>query len=222
MEVTAAAIKDLRERTGAGMADCKKALVEVAGDMDKAIDYLRAKGLSKAAKKAGREATEGSVTSYIHANGRIGVLLEVNCETDFVARNEDFIAFTRDVAMQIAAMAPQFVRKEEVDADAIEKEKAVLIAKAKEDPKMAGKPDAMLAKITEGQITKWMKEICLLDQQFVKDPDKTIDQLLQTLIAKIGENIKIRRFDRFELGEGLEKKKTDFAAEVAEQAGLSS
>jgi elongation factor Ts len=222
MEVTAAAIKDLRERTGAGMADCKKALVEVAGDMDKAIDYLRAKGLSKAAKKAGREATEGSVTSYIHANGRIGVLLEVNCETDFVARNEDFIAFTRDVAMQIAAMAPQFVRKEEVDADAIEKEKAVLIAKAKEDPKMAGKPDAMLAKITEGQITKWMKEICLLDQPFVKDPDKTIDQLLQTLIAKIGENIKIRRFVRFELGEGLEKKKTDFAAEVAEQAGLSS
>jgi elongation factor Ts len=222
MEVTAAAIKDLRERTGAGMADCKKALVEVAGDMDKAIDYLRAKGLSKAAQKAGREATEGSVTSYIHANGRIGVLLEVNCETDFVARNEDFIAFTRDVAMQIAAMAPQFVRKEEVDADAIEKDKAVLIAKAKEDPKMAGKPDAMLAKITEGQITKWMKEICLLDQPFVKDPDKTIDQLLQTLIAKIGENIKIRRFVRFELGEGLEKKKGDFAAEVAAQAGLSS
>lgn len=222
MEVTATSIKDLRERTGAGMADCKKALVEVGGDMDKAIDYLRAKGLAKAAKKAGREATEGSVTSYIHANGRIGVLLEVNCETDFVARNEDFVAFTRDVAMQIAAMAPQYVRKEEVDADAIEKEKAVLIAKAKEDPKMAGKPDAMLAKITEGQITKWMKEICLLDQPFVKDPDKTIDQLLQALIAKIGENIKIRRFVRFELGEGLEKKKSDFAAEVAQQAGLSS
>ena len=222
MEVTAAMIKDLRERTGAGMADCKKALTEVAGDVDKAIDWLRAKGLSKAAKKAGREATEGAVVSYIHANGRIGVLLEVNCETDFVARNEDFVAFTKDVAMQIAAMGPQYVRREEVPADAVEAEKAVLIAKAKEDPKMAGKPDAMLAKITEGQVTKWMKEICLLDQPFVKDDSKTIDQLLQALIAKIGENIKIRRFVRFELGEGLEKKKSDFAAEVAAQAGLSS
>ena len=222
MEVTVNSIKDLRERTGAGMADCKKALTEVGGDMDKAIDYLRAKGLAKAAKKAGREATEGAVVSYIHANGRIGVLVEINCETDFVARNEDFVAFTKDVAMQIAAMAPQYVRKEEVPTDAIEKEKAVLIAKAKEDPKMAGKPEAMLAKITEGQVTKWMKEICLLDQPFVKDDSKTIDQLLQALIAKIGENIKIRRFVRFELGEGLEKKKTDFAAEVAAQAGLSS
>jgi len=221
MEVTAASIKDLRERTGAGMADCKKALTEVSGDMDKAIDYLRAKGLAKAAKKAGREATEGAVVSYIHAGGRIGVLVEINCETDFVARNDDFVVFTKDVAMQIAAMGPQFVRKEEVPADAIEKEKAVLIAKAKEDPKMAGKPDAMLAKITEGQVTKWIKEICLLDQPFVKNPDKTIDQLQQELIAKIGENIKIRRFVRFELGEGLEKKKTDFAAEVAQQAGLA-
>ncbi len=221
MEVTATAIKDLRERTGAGMADCKKALTEVGGDMDKAIDYLRAKGLAKAAKKAGREATEGAVVSYIHAGGRIGVLVEINCETDFVARNEDFIAFTKDVAMQIAAMGPAFVRKEEVPADVIEKEKAVLIAKAKEDPKMAGKPDAMLAKITEGQVTKWMKEICLLDQPFVKNPDQTIEALQQALVAKIGENIKIRRFVRFELGEGLEKKKSDFAAEVAAQAGLS-
>jgi elongation factor Ts len=221
VEVTATAIKDLRERTGAGMADCKKALTEVGGDMDKAIDYLRAKGLAKAAKKAGREATEGAVVSYIHAGGRIGVLVEINCETDFVARNEDFIAFTKDVAMQIAAMGPAYVRKEEVPADAIEKEKAVLIAKAKEDPKMAGKPDAMLAKITEGQITKWIKEICLLDQPFVKNPDQTIEALQQALVAKIGENIKIRRFVRFELGEGLEKKKSDFAAEVAAQAGLS-
>jgi elongation factor Ts len=203
------------------MADCKKALTETSGDMDKAIDYLRAKGLAKAAKKAGREATEGAVVSYIHAGGRIGVLVEINCETDFVARNEDFIAFTKDVAMQIAAMGPSYVRKEEVPADAIEKEKAVLIAKAKEDPKMAGKPDAMLAKITEGQVTKWMKEICLLDQPFVKNPDQTIEALQQALVAKIGENIKIRRFVRFELGEGLEKKKSDFAAEVAAQAGLS-
>jgi elongation factor Ts len=221
MEVNATMIKDLRERTGAGMSDCKKALVEVSGDMDKAVDYLRAKGLAKAAKKAGREATEGAVVSYIHAGGRIGVLLEVNCETDFVARNEDFVGFTKDVAMQIAAMAPQFVRKEEVPADVVEKEKAVLIAKAKEDPKNANKPDQILAKITEGQVSKFLKEICLLDQAFVKNPDKTIEQLQQELIAKIGENIKIRRFVRFELGEGLEKKKSDFAAEVAQQAGLS-
>jgi elongation factor Ts len=221
MEVNATMIKDLRERTGAGMADCKKALTEVAGDMDKAIDYLRAKGLAKAAKKAGREATEGMVVSYIHGGGRIGVLVEVNCETDFVARNDDFINFTKDVAMQIAAMGPQYVRKEEVPAEVIEHEKTVLVAKAKEDPKNANKPEQVLAKITEGQVTKWLKEICLLDQAFVKNPDKTIDQLQQELIAKIGENIKIRRFVRFELGEGLEKKKDDFAAEVAKQAGLA-
>ena len=218
MEVTATLIKDLRERTGAGMSDCKKALVEVAGDMDKAIDYLRAKGLAKAAKKAGREATEGAVVSYIHGGGRIGVLVEINCETDFVARNEDFVAFTKEVALQIAAMNPMFVRKDEVSADVVEKEKAVLIAKAKE----SGKPEAIAQKMVDGQISKWMKEICLLDQPFVKDPDKTIEQIQQELVAKIGENIKIRRFVRFELGEGLEKKKNDFAAEVAAQAGLSS
>ena len=221
MEVTATMIKDLRERTGAGMSDCKKALTEVSGDMDKAIDYLRAKGLAKAAKKAGREATEGLVTSYIHGGGRIGVLVEINCETDFVTRNEDFVGFTRDVAMQIAAMGPLYVRKEEVPADAVEHEKTVLVAKAKEDPKNANKPEQVLAKITEGQVSKWLKEICLLDQPFVKNPDKTIEQLQQELIAKIGENIKIRRFVRFELGEGLEKKKEDFAAEVAKQAGLA-
>jgi elongation factor Ts len=220
-EVSATMIKDLRERTGAGMSDCKKALVEVGGDMDKAIDYLRAKGLSKAAKKAGREATEGAVVSYIHGGGRIGVLLEVNCETDFVSRNEDFQSFTREVAMQIAAMSPQFVRKDEISADVMAHEKEVLIAKAKEDPKNANKPEAVLTKIIEGQLNKWSKEICLLDQAFVKDPDKTVDQLQQELIAKVGENIKIRRFVRFELGEGLEKKKDDFANEVAKQAGLA-
>ena len=220
-EVTASMIKGLRERTGAGMADCKKALTETSADMEKAIDYLRAKGLAKAAKKAGREATEGAVVSYIHGGGRIGVLVEINCETDFVARNEDFQAFTREVALQIAAMAPQYVKKDEVPAEAIEKEKSVLVAKAKEDPKNANKPDQVLAKITEGQVSKWLKDICLLDQAFVKNPDKTIDQLQQELIAKIGENIKIRRFVRFELGEGLEKKKDDFAAEVAKAAGLA-
>jgi len=217
MEVTATLIKDLRERTGAGMSDCKKALVEVNGDIDKAIDYLRTKGLAKAAKKAGREATEGSVVSYIHGGGRIGVLVEINCETDFVARNDDFQGFTRDVAMQIAAMSPQFVRKEEVTQDVIDREREVLLAKAKE----SGKPEPVVQKMVEGQITKWMKDICLLDQSFVKNPDKTIDQIQQELIAKIGENVKIRRFVRFELGEGLEKKKDDFAAEVAKQAGLS-
>src|SRR5262245_17591286 len=216
-EVTATLIKDLRERTGAGMADCKKALTEVAGDMDKAIDYLRTKGLAKAAKKAGREATEGAVVSYIHAGGRIGVLVEINCETDFVARNEDFQAFTRDVAMQIAAMNPQFVRKDEVSTDVVERERGVLLAKAKE----SGKPEAVVQKMVDGQISKWMKEICLLDQSWVKDPDKTIEQVQQELVAKIGENIKVRRFVRFELGEGLEKKKDDFATEVAKQAGLS-
>ncbi|HEU4727016.1 MAG TPA: translation elongation factor Ts, partial [Kofleriaceae bacterium] len=159
-EVTATLIKDLRERTGAGMADCKKALTEVGGDMDKAIDYLRTKGLAKAAKKAGREATEGAVVSYIHGGGRIGVLVEVNCETDFVARNEDFQGFTREVALQIAAMNPQFVRREEVSQDVIDREREVLVAKAKE----TGKPDAVVQKMVDGQITKWLKEICLLDQ----------------------------------------------------------
>jgi elongation factor Ts len=218
MEVNATMIKDLRERTGAGMSDCKKALTEVGGDMEKAIDYQRAKGLAKAAKKAGREATEGLVTSYIHGGGRIGVLVEINCETDFVARNEDFIGFTKEVALQIAAMNPQFVRKEEVSADVVSRERDVLVAKAKE----TGKPEPVVQKMVEGQISKWMKEICLLDQAWVKDPEKTIDQLQQELIAKIGENIRVRRFVRFELGEGLEKKKEDFAAEVAKQAGLSS
>jgi elongation factor Ts len=217
MEVTATLIKDLRERTGAGMSDCKKALVEVEGDMDKAIDYLRTKGLAKAAKKAGREATEGAVVSYIHGGGRIGVLVEINCETDFVARNDDFQTFTREVALQIVAMNPQFVRKDEVSQGVIDREREVLLAKAKE----SGKPEQVVQKMVDGQITKWMKEICLLDQAWVKDPDKTIDQVQQELIAKIGENIKIRRFVRFELGEGLEKKKDDFAAEVAKQAGLA-
>jgi elongation factor Ts len=216
-EVTAGMIKDIRERTGAGMADCKKALVETEGDTEKAIDYLRKKGLAKAAKKAGREATEGLVASYIHGGGRIGVIVEINCETDFVARNEDFVAFTKDVAMQIAAMNPQFVRKEEVDESVVAREREVLLAKGKE----SGKPEQVVAKMVDGQLAKWMKEICLLDQTFVKNQDKTIEQVQQELISKIGENIKIRRFVRFELGEGLEKKKDDFAAEVAKQAGLS-
>jgi elongation factor Ts len=218
-EVTAAMIKDLRERTGAGMSDCKKALQETDADMEKAIDYLRKKGLAKAAKKAGREATEGAVVSYIHGGGRIGVLLEVNCETDFVSRGDDFQAFCREVALQIAAMSPQFVRAEEMDQSVLAREKEVLLAKAKE----SGKPEPVVQKMVEGQIAKWTKEVCLLDQVWVKADDgkKTIGDLQQELVAKIGENIRVRRFVRYELGEGLEKKKDDFAAEVAKAAGLS-
>ena len=217
MAASANDIKILRERTGAGMLDCKKALEENNNNLESAVDWLRAKGIAKAAKKASRSATDGVVEAYIHGGGRIGVLLEVNCETDFVARNEDFVAFTKDVAMQIAAMGPQFVRREEVADDVIARERAVLVAKAVE----SGKPEAIAQKMVEGQLTKWLKDICLLDQAFVKNPDKTIEQLQQELIAKLGENIKVRRFARFELGEGLEKKKDDFAAEVAKQAGLA-
>jgi len=216
-EITATLIKDLRERTGAGMSDCKKALQETDADMEKAIDYLRKKGLAKAAKKAGREATEGAVISYIHGGGRIGVLVEVNCETDFVARNDDFQAFAREVALQIAAMNPLFVKSDEVDASAVAREREVLLAKAKE----SGKPEPVVQKMVEGQISKWMKEVCLLDQPWVKDDKKTINDLQQELVAKLGENIRVRRFTRFELGEGLEKKKDDFAAEVAKTAGLA-
>jgi len=216
-EVTATMIKDLRERTGAGMSDCKKALQETEADVEKAIDYLRKKGLAKAAKKAGREATEGAVISYIHGGGRIGVLVEVNCETDFVARGDDFQGFCREVALQIAAMNPQFVKSDEVPADAQAREKDVLLSKARE----SGKPEPVIQKMVEGQISKWMKEFCVLDQPWVKDDKKTINDLQQELIAKIGENIKVRRFTRYELGEGLEKKKDDFAAEVAKTAGLA-
>jgi elongation factor Ts len=215
-EITAAQVKDLRERTGAGMADCKKALVEVDGDVEKAQEYLRKKGLAAAAKKAGRIATEGLVQSYIHGNGRIGVLVEVNCETDFVARGEQFQTFVREVAMQIAAMNAQYLVPEDVPAAIVEKERSIRLDQAKQ----SGKPEAVIGKIVDGQIAKWMKEICLYEQAWVKDDKKTIRDLNQDLVAKIGENCKIRRFVRFELGEGLEKKKDDFAAEVAKQAGL--
>jgi elongation factor Ts len=195
------------------MLDCKKALQENNGDFDKAIEWLRAKGLSKAAKKAGRVASEGMVTSYIHAGGRIGVLLEVNSETDFVARNEEFQVFVKDLAMHIAAAAPKYVSKEEIEVADRQKEKEVLIAKAREE----GKKPEMIEKIVEGQLSKWAAEVCLLDQKYIKDPDKSINDLLADKIAKIGENLVIRRFVRYELGEGIEKKKEDFAAEVAAQ-----
>ena len=212
-EVTAAMIKELREATGAGLMDCKKALKEVDGDLDKATEFLRKKGLAKAAKKAGRAATEGVVHSYIHANRRIGVLVEINCETDFVAKTDGFVEFANDVAMQIAAMNPDCVRREEMDTSAVEKEREILKAKALAE----GKPEKIVDKIVDGQINKFYSERVLMEQAFVKENKKSIEQLQQELVAKLGENIQIRRFSRFELGEGLEKKQEDFAAEVAAQ-----
>lgn len=211
MGISASDVKELRSRTSAGMLDCKKALQETDGDFDKAIEWLRAKGLSKAAKKSGRVASEGTVSSYIHAGGRIGVLVEINSETDFVARTEDFQSFVKDVAMHIAAAAPQFVSVDEITEDVRAKEREVLIAKAKED----GKKPEIIDKIVDGQMKKWAAEICLLDQKYVKNPDLTVSDYLTEKIAKLGENLVIRRFIRFELGEGIEKKSEDFAAEVA-------
>jgi translation elongation factor Ts/translation elongation factor Ts len=210
-EISAALVKELRERTGAGMMDCKKALTEVNGDIDKAVDFLREKGLAAAAKKAGRIAAEGLVESYIHGAGRIGVLLEINCETDFVAKTEDFKTLARDIAMQVAASKPEFVRREEVSGEIIAKEKEILAAQAANE----GKPEKIIQKMVEGRIEKYYKEVCLLEQPYIKDPDMTVQQLITGKIAKIGENISVRRFVRYELGEGLEKRQDDFAAEVA-------
>lgn len=215
MSITAAQVNELRKATGAGLMDCKKALQETGGDQEKAVDYLRKKGLAAASKKSGRVASEGAVGSYIHAGGKIGVLVEVNCETDFVAKNENFQAFVKDVAMHIAAAAPQYVRREEVAADALEREKDIYRAKARE----SGKPDNIIEKIIEGQVNKFYADICLMEQPFVKDPDKTVQTFLNETIATIGENMSIRRFSRFVLGEGLEKKESDFAAEVAAAVG---
>lgn len=213
MAVDAKAVKELRERTGAGMLDCKKALEEANGDITKAAELLREKGLSAAANKAGRIATEGTVESYIHAGGRIGVLVEINCETDFVGKTDSFREFARDIAMQIAAANPQYVRREEVPAEAVEKEKEILKAQALNE----GKPEKIVEKMVEGRISKFYEEYCLLEQPFVKDPDKTISQLLNEKISTIGENISIRRFVRYELGEGLEKKVDNFVEEVMAQ-----
>ena len=215
-EITAQMIKDLRERTGAGMADCKKSLTETAGDMEKAIEYLRKKGIASAAKKATRIASEGMVAHYMHGT-RIGVLVEVNCETDFVARNPDFVNFAKECAMQVAAMNPSYVSQDEIPPAVLEKEKGIRFEQAKQ----SGKPDAVIPKIVDGQIAKWAKEICLLDQTWVKDPEgkKDIRSLLTDLIAKTGENVRVRRFFRYEVGEGLEKRADDFVAEVAKQAG---
>ena len=214
MEVNARQVQELRAKTGAGIMDCKRALAEESGNLEKAIEFLRKKGLSAASKKAGRTASEGAVGSYIHAGGKIGVMVEVNCETDFVGRNEDFQRFVRDVAMHIAAASPRWVHRDEVPADVVAKEKEILTAQVVEE----GKPAAMAEKIVEGRLGKFYKEVCLLEQPYVRESDKSVEQVLNELVAKIGEKIEIRRFVRFQLGEGIEKRSEDFAAEVAKAA----
>ncbi len=211
----AAEIKELRERTGAGMLDCKKALEESDGDIEKAVDWLRSKGIAKAAKKAGRAATEGLVVSYIHAGGKIGVLLEVNCETDFVAMTDQFQELCRDIAMHIAAAAPEYTTREEVPPDAIEREREIQKQRVLEE----GKPEKVADKIVEGRMGKFYEDSVLLEQKFVKDDSKTIQDVVTEAVAQIGENIQVRRFARFVLGEGLEKKESDLAAEVAATLG---
>lgn len=214
MSISASMVKELREKTGAGMMDCKKALTEANGNLDKATEILREKGLAAVSKKAGRIAAEGLVESYIHG-GRIGVLVEVNSETDFVAKNQEFKDFVKDVALHIAAANPLFVTKDEVPQDTIEKEKEILRKQALNE----GKPEKIVDKMVEGRIEKYYKEVCLLEQPFVKNPDMTIGELLTEKVAKIGELLTIRRFVRFEVGEGIEKKQENFAEEVAKQMG---
>jgi elongation factor Ts len=209
-DVSAAMVKELREKTGAGMMDCKRALGESAGDFAKAEEWLRKQGITGAAKKAGRAVAEGLVGTYVH-NGRVGVLVEVNCETDFVARNEDFQALVKELALQIAAAAPQYVRREEVPADVLEREKDIERTKLREQKK----PEAMIEKILTGKMEKYFELSCLLDQPWVKDDKKKIHELITEAVAKIRENIAVRRFARFVVGEGIEKKKEDLAAEVA-------
>src|SRR4030043_756386 len=199
MEISVKLVKKLRQRTGAGVVDCKKALEEAKGNVDAAIDYLRRKGLATAAKKAGRIASDGLVSSYIHAGGKMGVLVEVNCETDFVAKTEDFQTFVKNIAMQIAAATPQYIRKEEIPGEVLEKEKDIYRTQALE----GGKPQKVIDKIVAGKIERFYSEVCLLEQTYIKDSDLTIKELLEAMIAKIGENISIRRFSRFQLGEGL-------------------
>ena len=213
MEFTAKDVAALRERTGAGMMDCKKALTECEGDADKAVEYLREHGIAKAAKKAGRIAAEGIVDSYIHMGGKVGVLLEVNCESDFVARGDQFRALVHDIALHIAAAKPEYLAKEDVPDEVIENEKKILLAQAIEE----GKPQNIAEKMVEGRIKSYYEDNCLLCQKFVKDPAKTIEQLVIEATATIGEKIAVRRFVRYEMGEGLQKKSANLADEVQEQ-----
>ncbi len=218
MTVTMEMIKELRERTGAGVVDCKTVLGEMNGDMEKAVEEMQKRGIAKAAKKAGRIAAEGLIGNYVHAGGRIAVLVEVNCETDFVARGEEFQSFCEDVAMQIAAMNPQYVQADEIPESDQKKQEEIFAAQIREE----GKPEKIVPKIVGGKIAKWKKENCLVDQPFVKNDDITIGELATQITAKTGEKISIRRFSRFEVGEGLEKRENDLAAEVAEMQGPSS
>ena len=215
MQVTAQLVKELRERTGAGMMDCKSALVESGGDLELASEVLRKRGLAAAAKKAGRIAADGAVGSYIHAGGKIGVLVEVNCETDFVARTDDFQELVRDIAMHVAAADPRYLSRGEVTEEVLAKEREIFRQRALDE----GKPENVVDRIVEGRLGKFYAETVLLEQPFVKDPDKTVEQMIAEKIAKIGENIRVRRFARYQLGEGIERRQDDFAAEVAAQAG---
>ena len=218
-EVTAGAIKALREKTGAGMMECKKALIESEGNEERAIEILRERGLASAKKKEGRVAAEGVVGSYIHMGGKVGVLVEVNCETDFVARGEEFQQLVKDIAMHVAAAEPRFVSREEVNADTLDKEREIARAQAKNDPKNANKPDQVIDKIVEGRLNKFYEEFVLLDQPFIKDPAKTVGELVTEKIAKTGEKVTIRRFARYKMGEGLSKREDDFGDEVAKLTG---
>lgn len=213
MEITASAVKDLRERTGAGMMECKKALTECAGDFEKAMEHLRKKGLADAAKKAGRIASEGLVHSYIHGGGKIGVLVEVNCETDFVARTDNFKTFVNNLALHIAAANPRWLDRDSVPAEDLEKERKFLTEQAAE----SGKPAQVIEKMVQGRVEKFLKENCLLDQPYVKDPDTTVGDYVKKATSEVGENIRVRRYVRYQLGEGLEKRSNDLAAEVAAQ-----
>jgi len=216
-EISANAVKELREKTGAGMMDCKKALAEAGGDAAKAEELLRKKGLSAAAKKAGRVASEGAVASYIHMGGKIGVLVEVNCETDFVARTDGFQALVKDIAMHIAAANPLYVKREDVPPEVVEKELDIARAQAREQKK----PEPIIEKIAQGKVDKYYKDVVLLEQAFVKDDKRTMKEVITDAVAKIGENIQVRRFARFVLGEGVEKKQENLAEEVAKAAGVA-
>jgi elongation factor Ts len=214
-DITAAAVKQLREKTGAGMMECKNALIEAAGNEEKAVDILRERGLASAKKREGRIAAEGIVGSYIHMGGKVGVLVELNCETDFVARGDEFQQLVKDIAMHVAAAEPRFVSRDEVPANVVDKEREIARAQAKNDPKNANKPEQVIDKIVDGRMNKFYEESVLVDQPFVKDPAKTIAELITEKTAKTGERIAVRRFTRYKMGEGLEKKDENFGNEVA-------
>ena len=214
-EITAGAVKQLREKTGAGMMECKNALVEAEGNEERAIDVLRKRGLASAKKREGRIASEGIVGSYIHMGGKVGVLVEVNCETDFVARGDEFQQLVKDIAMHVAAAEPRYVTREDVPAGDLEKEREIARAQAKNDPRNASKPDQVIDKIVEGRLNKYYEETVLMDQPFVKDPAKTVSELVTEKVAKTGERITIRRFTRYKMGEGIQRRGEDFGGEVA-------